>query len=108
MLASALAALPTMFRASELDVVLIDGLRDEMPGGGMLHFACDELRAAGAQVTVTDDARAGPVLAALARQVQGSAHTRRSCIVVIAEPEYLYSMHGGADRFAPPAEEIFR
>jgi hypothetical protein len=91
-----------MFRANELDIVLIDGLRDEMPGGGMLRFACEELRTAGAQVTVTDDTGAGPALAALARQVQGSAPSRRSCIVVIGEPEYLYSIHGGADRFAPP------
>ena len=102
MLASALAALPTMVRASELDVVLIDGLRDEMPGGGMLRFACEELHAAGVQVTVTNDAGAGPVLATLAKQVQSSTHAGRSCLVVIAEPEYLYSIHGGADRFAPP------
>lgn len=102
MLASAFAALPTMFHASELDVLLIDGLRLEMPSGGMLRLACEALRAAGARVNIVEDAGAGPALAAIERELQNPAISARSRLVVIAEPEYLYSLHGGADRFAPP------
>jgi DNA segregation ATPase FtsK/SpoIIIE, S-DNA-T family len=102
MLASALAALPAMIDPKDLDVVLIDGLRAEMPGGGMLRLACEELRAAGAQVVIADDAKSGAVLGALERRVQSADPSGRTGLLIIAEPEYLYSLHGGADRFAGP------
>jgi DNA segregation ATPase FtsK/SpoIIIE, S-DNA-T family len=104
MLASALAALPSMLEAGKLEVVLIDGLRPEMPGGGILRLACDKLKSAGVRVTVVDDKGVASVFAVLDKLVRNADHTGPTRLVVIAEPEYLYALHGGADRFAIPAD----
>jgi hypothetical protein len=102
MLASALAALPTMVAATELNIALIDGVRAEMPGAGMLRLACAQLGAAGARVSIAEDAEAEPLLASIEKEIQSSSYGSRHTILIIAEPEYLYSTHISGDRFAPP------
>lgn len=102
MLASALAALPTMLDARQLDLVLMDGLRADMPGGGILRLAVERLQTAGATVTITGDPEAEGILRTLAAKAAVGGDSR-TALLVVAEPDYLYSLHGGADRFAAPA-----
>ena len=104
MLACALATLPSMISPGQLAITLIDGLRQEMPGGGMLRLACDLLRRAGASITVATDDDAPTAIAALHATLTDPAAGDHTRLLVIADPDYLYSLQGGADRFAAPVE----
>jgi hypothetical protein len=103
MLASGLVALASMIPTASLDLTLVDGLGADMPGGGLLRFACEYLRECGAQVVVADDSSLGTVLAGLENSLGAGNDPSRTRLLVIAEPDYLYSLHGGADRFAQPS-----
>lgn len=104
MLASAFMALPSMVAPDRVRLVLIDGLRHEMPGGGVLRLAADRLRARGADVQVGAEPDAAAWLSDLATRAGRGEVDHHSTLLVIAEPDYLYCLQGGADRFAPPSE----
>lgn len=102
MLASGLAALPAMLAPSCLEVTLLDGLGADLPGGRMLQWACEQLKGAGAQVVIAGEGSCEAPLEALATSLGGGADASRTRLLIIAEPDYLPSLHGSADRFAPP------
>jgi hypothetical protein len=103
MLASSLAALAAMVPAASLELTLVDGLGDDMPGGGLLRLACESLREGGAQLVVANDSSLEAVLAGLEKSLAAGNDPNRTRLLVIAEPDYLYGLHGGADRFAQPS-----
>ena len=103
MLASSLVALAAMIPTASLELTLVDGLGDDMPGGGLLRFACEYLRECGAQLVVADDSSLEMVLAGLEKSLGAGNEPNRTRLLVIAEPDYLYSLHGGADRFTQPS-----
>lgn len=102
MLASSLAALATMTPPSGLEVTVVDGLRPDMPGSGMLAAALDQLTTQGYTARLLRDEEAPDALAALEASLALREPGSPSHLLVLAEPEYLYALHGGADRISAP------
>jgi hypothetical protein len=102
MLACSLAALGTLLPPTELEVYFLDGLREDMPGGGMAAAGLDTLAKAGVKVTRLAEDTLEAALATLDAVVKAPDPASPTRLLVITEPDYLYSLHGGADRFSAP------
>jgi hypothetical protein len=103
MLASALIGLAAMQNLQNLELVCIDGLRAEVPGGGMIKDALDRLGKLGAKVSILAPDSTDVVLTRLSERALSGEPSDSTTILIIAEPDYVYELHSGADRFAPVA-----
>jgi hypothetical protein len=104
MLASGLAALSTMITPDRLSLLHINGLRDDMPGGGMIGIAFDHLASCGFDVQEVGPVQGAGYLARLAAAVTSGQAQDKSTLVIISEPEYHYDLQGGTDFFNAPQE----
>jgi hypothetical protein len=103
MLANALVGLTAMIPATTLEITFLDGLGPDMPGGGMLRLACAQLASAGASIRMPDATETETVLSGLEDTLANAAPGAGTRLLLIAEPDYLYHLHGGVDRFVAPA-----
>lgn len=102
MLACSLAALGVLLPPGGLEVYFLDGLRVDMPGGGMVSAGLDRLAQAGVKVTRLAEDTLEPALTMLEAAVKAPDPASQTRLLVVSEPDYLYSLHGGADRFSAP------
>ena len=104
MLANALAGLRAMMHASALEVLVLDGLGQGMPGAGLLDVSLAVLVAAGASVQRVQAADLAVALSDLAKTVrsQDNRGDERARLLVLNEPDYLPALHVAASGFGAP------
>lgn len=98
MLASALLSLPSMVAVDQLDVTILDGLPHDMPGGALLGLAAEWLGARGANVEVALDDEVPDALARFK-----SAKPGRIGLLIVSDPENLFSLQQGFDPYGQPS-----
>lgn len=103
MLSAGLAACGAILPPEALEVTLLDGLSEDMPGGHMLKAGLERLSECGVKVNRVEGSGVDGVLAELAETVTTANQASPSRLLIIAEPDYIYELHGGADRFSAPA-----
>jgi hypothetical protein len=108
-LASSLAGLASMVAPNTVELTVIDGLNETLPGGGMLRVAVDTMTGfgfnascAGAESAEVTIERALEITRS--RHEAGSAADAPSSLFVLSEPEYLTGLHAGQHTFGPPPE----
>ena len=104
MLAVALAGIGALLASDTIAFSLVDGLRPDMPGGGILRAACDRLSRGGFDVSHVASDQLADHLDRLAARTDTPDPGSPSHILVISDPDYLYDLHGGADRFSAPRD----
>ncbi|MEM1131833.1 MAG: FtsK/SpoIIIE domain-containing protein [Pseudomonadota bacterium] len=104
MLATALAGIGATASPDTISVSLIDGLRDDMPGGGMLAAGLERLKNGGFVVETVSHELIGEHLSALAERAGNVDPTGPSHILVINDVDYLYDLHRGLDMFSAPTD----
>ena len=102
MIAAALASVGALLKNDALEVTYLSGLRDEMPGSGMIDAGLNKLGEAGVSVRKLAIADMEKGLQKIAKGIDTRKPKAPSHLVVIAEPDYLNDLHGGADRFNAP------
>lgn len=102
MLAFALAGIGASLPPQSVTFSFIDGLRADMPGGGMIRAGLARLEQDGFAVEQVAEQALDAHLAALAARTETPDPQAASHILVISDPDYLYDLHGGADRFSAP------
>jgi len=102
MLGNALAALRSMRRLDDCEILLLDGVGDEQPGTGVLATALDFLRAAGARAE-----RAVPETAMTALEqfaaAPRSANVEAFRLLIVSEPERFPELEAPPGYGPPPA-----
>ncbi|MEP6343137.1 MAG: FtsK/SpoIIIE domain-containing protein [Maricaulaceae bacterium] len=104
MIAAALAVCGGFINPSSLEVTFINGLRESMPGSGMIDAALERLARAGSKIVKVDINKCDVALQKIASKINKSNPKNRTQILVVSEPDYLYDLHGGADRFSAPKQ----
>lgn len=104
MLASALASIGATIRPEDASISLIDGLREDMPGGGMLAAGLDRLKDGGFATKVVQQGEMAEHLAALAARCSSVEPSAPSHILVISDIDYIYELHRSSDVFSAPAD----
>jgi hypothetical protein len=97
MLANAVAGLRAMMPLAGVEVLLLDGLSDGLPGAGLLTTGLQVLQAAGASVTVASPPVAADALERFAAPRQQDALK----LMILSEPEY-FPMLAAPSGFGPP------
>lgn len=103
MLACALASIGALLAPDRLEVHLLDGLRDDMPGGGMIAAGLDRLASAGFKVARLTEETLPATLKELEAAIQHPDPAAPARLLIVTEPDYVYSLHG-VDRFSIPPE----
>jgi S-DNA-T family DNA segregation ATPase FtsK/SpoIIIE len=102
MLACALASIARCLPPDALKLSVLDGLREDMPGGGLLKVGMRALEIAGFAVEYVSENGIADHLAGLAARTESPNPSAPSHLLVISDPDFLYDLHGGADRFSAP------
>ena len=104
MIANGLAGLRAMIDVTSLRVEFVDGLKEGMPGAGILRAGLDVLAAVGACVRIFPAEEAGKVLAELATQVRllNGTSDGTSVLLVLDSPEYCSDLHSGSNPISMP------
>jgi len=103
MLALSLAGLGSLVQPSNVEISLLDGLREDMPGGGLLREGLNRLVDVGYKITYLSDDTLTEKLEKLKEQSQSPDPNAPSQLFVISDPDYLYDLHA-MDRFNIPSE----
>lgn len=103
MLAAALAAIGALLAPDRLEVHFLDGLRRDMPGGGMIAAGLERLAGAGFKVARVTEESLPATLKELEAAVQTPEPAAPTRLLIVTEPDYIYSLQG-VDRFSIPPE----
>lgn len=103
MLASGLAAIGALLAPNRVEIYFLDGLRSDMPGGGMIAAGLGRLAAAGFKAARVTEETLPATLGILEAAVQNPDPAAPTRLLIVTEPDYLYSLQG-VDRFSVPAD----
>ena len=102
MLAASLVGIGAILAPDEIEFVHLDGLREDMPGGGMIAVGLQKLKEAGFSVREIPANDLSSELTSIEESIAKASTSSPSRLLVISEPDYLYELHGGSDRFSAP------